>query len=213
MSDCCLKGFQWNAKPKGRDAKLVILNCYITGSNKDRFTNTRLLADQYAEEVGATVYIPDIFKGEVIPADILNDQSRWAEMDVPGFLERNSKAIRGSEVIECAGDLRSQHKRIGSIGFCYGGWGVFLFGTKANPLVDCITTAHPSQLEEIEIENVGVPVQIMAPEKDPWFTDELKAFSNRYFPGLEHGFAVRGEREGMERAKNAAVLWFQQWLK
>lgn len=152
-------------------------------------------------------------------------------MDVPGFLARNSKALRGPEVIECAEALRSQYKHIGSIGFCYGGWGVFLLGAKANPLVDCITTAHPSQLEEAEIENVGVPVQVMAPEKDPWFTEQLKAFSNRiiptlgvaydyqYFPGLEHGFAVRGnpdiagERQGMGRAKNAAVLWFRQWLE
>lgn len=62
------------------------------------------------------------------------------------------------------------------------------------------------------------------------FTQQLKAFSNatiptlgvaydyQHFPGLEHGFAIRGdpenpeERKGMERAKNAAVLWFKQWL-
>jgi hypothetical protein len=70
----------------------------------------------------------------------------------------------------------------------------------------------------------------MAPEFDPHFTEELKAFSNevipklkvpydyQYFPGLTHGFATRGnpddsaELEGMERAKNAAVLWFRLWL-
>ena len=75
-----------------------------------------------------------------------------------------------------------------------------------------------------------MPVQILAPEFDPQFTEELKTFSLKviptlgvpfdyqYFPGLEHAFAVRGdpknggERKGMERAKNAAVMWFRQWL-
>ena len=120
---------------------------------------------------------------------------------------------------------------MGVIGFCFGGWGAFRLGSKSNPLVDCVSVAHPTQLEEGEIADIGVPVQIMAPEVDPMFTEELKAFSNRviptlgvaydyqYFPGLEHGFATRGnpgiggERAGMERAKNAAVLWFRQWLK
>lgn len=43
-------------------------------------------------------------------------------------------------------------------------------------------------------------------------------YDYQYFPSLSHGFATRGnpkndkEMEGMERAKNAAVLWFRQWL-
>ena len=40
--------------------------------------------------------------------------------------------------------------------------------------MDCISTAHPSWLTEEEIEGVGVPVQILAPEIDPVFTPELK---------------------------------------
>lgn len=72
MGDCCLKGFQWNAKPKGRDAKLGGRDCYVTGSNQSvaimiihdlygwTFSNTRILADHYAQEVDATVYVPDL---------------------------------------------------------------------------------------------------------------------------------------------------------
>jgi dienelactone hydrolase len=102
----------------------------------------------------------------------------------------------------------------------------FVLGENSG-LVDCISTAHPSLLEKCEIEAVTVPVQILAPEFDPMFTDELKAFSNQtipkqgvaydyqYFPGLEYAFASRGdpnnpaERKGMERAKNSAVFWFR----
>lgn len=97
-------------------------------------------------------------------------------------------------------------------------------------MVDCISTAHATWLTKSEIEDVAVPVQILAPEIDPEFTPELSEFCNRvisslgvdydcqYFPGLTHGFAVRGDRtneaemKGLERAKNAAVCWFKLWL-
>ena len=100
---------------------------------------------------------------------------------------------------------------------------MFRLGGNTN-LVDCISTAHPSLLEKCEIEAVRVPVQIMAPEFDPMFTDELKVFSNQtipkqglaydyqYFPGVEHAFASRGdpnnqaERKGMKKGEKLSRL-------
>ena len=85
-------------------------------------------------------------------------------------------------------------------------------------------------MEKSEIDSISVPVQICAPEIDPQFTPELKEYTAKvlpklsveydyqYFPGLVHGFAGRGDmknaaqRKGLERAKNAAVYWFQQHL-
>jgi dienelactone hydrolase len=72
MSDCCLKGFQWDTDVKGKETTLAGISCYVTGSDPEvgilvlhdvygwTFKNTRLLADNYAEEVGATVYVPDL---------------------------------------------------------------------------------------------------------------------------------------------------------
>jgi dienelactone hydrolase len=72
MQECCVKGFEWNGSPTGKVTKLGYNDTYITGSNGDvaimvihdvfgwTFTNTRLLADHYAREVGATVYLPDL---------------------------------------------------------------------------------------------------------------------------------------------------------
>ncbi|KAE8382502.1 Alpha/Beta hydrolase protein [Aspergillus bertholletiae] len=244
MGDCCLKGFRWNGEPAGQETTLAGRSCYKTGTNPNvailvvhdlfgwTFPNTRLLSDHLAEEVGCTVYVPDFFGGEVLPHDIILDGSRWNELDLPGFLGRNTKAIREPEIFSCARALRTEHKHssVGAIGFCFGGWAVFRLGAKDVKLVDCIATAHPTMLEKKEISDIGVPVQVMAPEHDPQFTEELKAFSNevipklglpydyQYFPSLTHGFATRGnpndkdEIAGMERAKNAAVLWFRQWL-
>lgn len=168
----------------------------------------------------------------MLPTEILlKSPSEWGPLDLPGFTVRNSKEHREPEITAFAKALRKEYQSVGAIGFCYGGWAVFRLGAKANNgLVDCISTAHPSWLTQSEIEHVGVPVQILAPEIDPVFTPELKEFSNRvipslgleydyqHFPGLEHAFAVRGNREdkaemeGLERAKNAAVYWFKQWL-
>lgn len=139
--------------------------------------------------------------------------------------------MREPEIFAFAKALRSQYKRVAAIGYCYGGWAVFRLGAKQNEgLVDCISTAHPSWLTKEEIQNVGVPVQILAPEIDPVFTPELKEFSQKtipslglpldyqHFPGVEHAFSVRGNRadeaemKALERAKNAAVHWFKQWL-
>jgi dienelactone hydrolase len=50
------------------------------------------------------------------------------------------------------------------------------------PLVDCISAAHPTWLTKEEIDDIGVPVQILAPEVDPAFTPELKAYANSVIP-------------------------------
>lgn len=71
MTECCLKGLRWEAKTNGRNETVTGLDCYVTGSNQDvaimmihdlfgwTFENIRILADHFADEVDATVYVPD----------------------------------------------------------------------------------------------------------------------------------------------------------
>ena len=174
------------------------------------------------------------FGGELLPFDILSQPDRrdWDKLDLPSFMSRNRKDIREPEICAVAKVLKSQYKRLGAVGFCYGGWAVFKLGSQEkNGLVDCIATAHPSLLENQEIDRVSVPVQILAPEHDDMFSEDLKAhataaipklgvaFDYQYFPGLQHAFAVRGdpsntgEQNGMERAKDCVVMWLRQWLR
>lgn len=95
---------------------------------------------------------------------------------------------------------------------------MFRLGSKDSKLVDFISTAHPSLLTKEEIEAVGVPIQILAPEHDGIYTPELKQHTQDWlpktglyyeyieFPGLNHGFAVKGdqnkkeEKDGLEKA-------------
>lgn len=70
--ECCKSGFRWDGSPTGTETVLAGRKSYMTGSNAkaavlivhDIFgwtlTNTRMLADHYAEEANVTVYIPDL---------------------------------------------------------------------------------------------------------------------------------------------------------
>lgn len=145
-------------------------------------------------------------------------------------MARNSKAIRTPDLLAVATALRTQYQRVGAVGYCYGGWAAFMLGAKGRRLIDCLSVAHPSLLTAAEIDAVGVPVQVHAPETDAQYTQELKThtmvklgelglpFDYQYYPGQSHGFAAKGndqdeaERMAMVRAKNAAVSWFQNWL-
>lgn len=240
ISKCCLSGIDWEGTPGGRIDKLAEIDTYVAGDNPDiaillihdlfgwAFPNIRLLADHYAREANVTVYVADFFHGDALPTEPLAKE-RWSELDLPGFMKKNSREIREPGILGCARALRAA---VGAIGFCYGGWAVFRLGAKEHqpPLVDCITAGHPSLLTKKDIDEVAVPVQILAPEMDPAFTSELKAhsfetiqklrvpFDYQYFPRVVHACFVRGdpenpgEREAMARGKNAAVSWWEQFL-
>ncbi|KAL8738327.1 MAG: hypothetical protein Q9181_000870 [Wetmoreana brouardii] len=250
MSSCCVSGFQWNGSPQGTEGRLGNLDAYIAESqnrSKDvailfiadlfgwTLNNNRLLADHFAKEVDATVFVPDFYDGEVVSEETMNDpktREHFLQNEFGAWAQRNSKENRASAVHEAAQVLKEElgFKKVGAIGYCWGGWAVFQLGAKGKNLVDCISTAHPSLMTKAEIDNVGVPVQILAPEHDFQFTQELKEHANKtlpalnvaydyqHFPGLAHGFAVRGDRsdkmqkEGLERAKNAASCWFASQL-
>ena len=159
----------------------------------------------------------------------MNDPAKREKFDLPAFLGRNSKDIRFPEIKSVAQALKSQYPKVVGIGYCYGGWAHFQLGADPS-LIDAISVAHPSGLTKEEIDNVKVPVQILAPETDPLFTQELKDYANKaipasrvsyeyvYFPGVSHGFASKGDpdnelqRYSLERAKRSAVNFFIEVL-
>lgn len=145
------------------------------------------------------------------------------------FLGRHGKHVRWPQIKAAAETLKSQYPKVAAIGFCYGGWACFKLAADPS-LIDAISTAHPSLVDKSEIDAVKVPVQILAPEHDFAFTEELKKYALEtlpktgvqweyiYFPGLQHGFAARGDpdnqqqKDGLERAKRSAVNFFKEYL-
>ncbi|KAI1272784.1 dienelactone hydrolase [Xylaria sp. FL0933] len=245
FSSCCLKTFTWDGTPQGKEVKLANNNSYVTGDNKDaavllvhdlfgwKYPNVRLLADHYAREANVTVYVPDFFDGWVVNwSDV--EEERFDKIDLASMAQNNSREIRGPEMVACAKALKNEHgfKRLGAVGFCYGGWAVCYLASKerGEKLVDVVSMGHPSWLVKEDIANLTVPIQILAPEIDPAFPAELKAYTFEtllklnfpfeyvHYPGIVHGGLVRGsekrgnERAAMAAAKNSAVNWFKQHL-
>lgn len=247
--DCCLKGFAWQGSPTGHESKVNDIDTYVAGAGTNhrvaivvihdlfgwKWPNLRLLADHYAAETDATVYLPDFFGGESLPTDLVM-AGRFADLDLPSFMARNSKLAREPEMVAFIKTLRANgFEKVGAIGYCFGGWAVFrLAGAEyqGKRLVDCVTAGHPSLLtkEEIDGARPDVPVQILAPEIDAAYTAELKThtfvtlqklgvpFDYQHFPGVEHACFTRGDenvpgdRAALVRGKNAAVAWAKQWL-
>ncbi|KAI0490598.1 putative hydrolase [Xylaria cf. heliscus] len=245
FGSCCLKTFTWGGTPVGKEVKLAGNDSYVTGDNKDaavlfihdlfgwKYNNIRVLADHYAREADVTVYVPDFFGGWVVDWELV-EQERFEEIDLPAMAKKNAREVRQPEMEACAKALKGEHgfKRLGAIGFCYGGWAVCALGHKQHtpPLVDAVSMGHPSWLVREDIDNLAVPVQILAPELDHAFTADLKKhafetllrlnlpFDYVHYPGVVHGALVRGseavpkEREAMASAKNSAVAWFRERL-
>ncbi|KAF2971522.1 hypothetical protein GQX73_g2059 [Xylaria multiplex] len=246
FSSCCLKTFTWGGTPIGVEGKLANNDCYTTGHNKEiaillvhdifgwKYPNVRLIADHLAREVNATIYVPDFFGGWVVDWAAV-EEDRWSEIDLDGITENQSREIRGPEIVACARAIKAElgFRRLGALGYCYGGWAVCHLASKGQEiaLVDAISMVHPSWLVKEDIDNITVPFQVLAPEHDPSYTPELKGytfqtalglnvpFNYQHFPGTVHGALVRGneevkgEREAMARAKNAIVTWFKQYLQ
>ena len=262
----CIAGNIWPGTPTGSETTLADLPTYVaTPPNASsttaillihdaagwQFRNLRLLADYYSTSLSCPVYMPDFFHGETLSLPHLLE-GRFAELDMAGFTARNGKEQRRHEIFAAAAALKIEKgvKKLGSVGFCFGGWAVFSLAAQrllpdgtvvaavgeANstysdgsvPLVDAISTAHPTWLTKQEIDNTRVPTQILAPEFDEAFSQELKDYAcervpklgvewnYRYFPGQVHAFATRGglevegERRACERAKRGVVGWFEE---
>ncbi|KAH7062581.1 dienelactone hydrolase family protein [Macrophomina phaseolina] len=247
---CCMTGSVWSSgQPTGRAGTLASNQAYIAGTNPTRavllihdllgwtFPNTRLLADAYAREAECTVYLPDFFGGKTLPFEPIL-AGRWDELDVSGFMRPNGRDAREGEILACARALKDDEgfEKVGAVGFCYGGWAVFRLGAREfnggeKKLVDCISAGHPTFLTEADIDAVGVPFQVLAPEHDPVYSVELKKrtfevgltagvpFDYQHFPGVQHACFTRGdervpgERDALVRGKDAAVAWFKRFLE
>ncbi|OCT50106.1 endo-1,3-1,4-beta-D-glucanase [Cladophialophora carrionii] len=177
--------------------------------------------DEYAH---TNLSLRGSFAGEIVAPNRLDPAYAGEPFDIGDFITRNNKDTRWPEISSCAKALKTElgYKKVGAIGFCYGGWAVLKPGAKENAFVDCVSTAHPALMENADIDAIGCPVQFLAPEEDNTFTPEMKEytlktlptlgidFDYQYFAGLKHGFATRGDvndpkqKHGLERAKNAA---------
>lgn len=102
---------------------------------------------------------PDFFRGDPAPADLASPAGRnmtaWRAKhpvsDIDGIIAATIKHMRESLGV----------KRIGTVGYCFGGKYVARFLAKGKG-VDAGFMAHPSAMEKEEIEAISTPLSIGA---------------------------------------------------
>jgi len=129
------------------------------------FPNAQLIADQFAQNGYLTV-IPDVFNGSEVPFPPPEsfDLQEYVETIMPKtgtvdpMFETVIKHLRDELGI----------KRLGGVGYCFGGKYVCRFlkeGGLRNGGIDAGFTAHPSFVDAEEVRNIRGPLSIAAAGK------------------------------------------------
>lgn len=214
--------------------------------------NSKLLADQFAAN-GYLTLLLDMFNGDPVQLNRKGDFNLmdWLNHGTDGK-NPHTKEYVDPIVEDGLKALKEEYgiTKIGSVGYCFGAKVRLCEGAK-----DCQSAgrvnkvvfvqyvvrhyknginvgylAHPSFVDEEELQAITGPLAISAAETDHIFPPEkrhrseeiLKKGGHPYqinlFSGVEHGFAVRGDvavkaqKFGKEQAFQQAVTWFNEYL-
>jgi dienelactone hydrolase len=248
-AQCCTLGVKHEGEPTGTSTKIGgSIDAYVaepTGKNLHKnvailylpdvigiWQNSQLMADQFAAN-GYYTLMPDLFNGDPIklnrPADF--DFMAWltkgTEGNNPHTYEQVDPIIEASiKHLQDAG-----YTSIGAVGYCFGAkYVVRYMNGKGGNGIDAGFVAHPSFVEEAELEAMTGPLSIAAAETDSIFPAEKrhkseeiliagkKTYQINLFSGVVHGFAVRCdlnvkvEKFAKEQAFLQAVAWFDEHL-
>ncbi|KAJ3317910.1 hypothetical protein HDV06_001068 [Boothiomyces sp. JEL0866] len=192
------------AKPVKPNSHAIVLATDIFGYT---LTNSRLIADSFAKE-GYYCIVPDLFNGTEPPADVMYSFDHLMSKILwygPKFLLLNS-AASGIKVIEkILPSVRQDHSKVAVQGYCWGGKIAVLMAHQQG-LIDAATAAHAGGLKyPNDIQNIATPTFFMNAENDHAITVQQKEvierimnekgskFASKIYPGVKHGFAVRGD--------------------
>jgi dienelactone hydrolase len=213
-----------------------------------RLPNNKLIADAYAKSGEWLVYMPDFFEGDpmslkiadlLIPTDATK-QSTFGKYtgllaSTPSLLMWSSRHKEAATNKVCMTFLQSLRrsvsigKKIGMVGFCWGGKYAIRAGLEHNmieiegtkvPLVNAVVGLHPSHLTvPDDVQSLVVPVSYGWGEEDTVVDFQQKGkiedlhaglrkagktvpeMEHRVYTPGRHGFGVRGNPDDpMERA-------------
>lgn len=108
------------------------------------------------------------------------EMKRNMDFDWETWFKNNWVDVRMPEILECLRHIREKHPWVASVGYCWGGAANFKLASKG--VLDCVTIAHPGNPTEEEVKAINIPVQILAPEHDPTFTQQMKDFCKLEIP-------------------------------
>ncbi|KAJ5971684.1 Dienelactone hydrolase [Penicillium vulpinum] len=237
---CCASGFKHEGTPVGEIKNIDGVETYFVYPKDNKtpekaiiflsdifgiFTNAQILADEYANN-GYLTIIPDLFQGDKISVSDMQsgkaDLASWLPHHLP---EKVDPVVEST--IKYARETLGV-KKIGAVGYCFGGKYVCRFLKPGQ--VDVGYTAHPSLITHEELGAIKGPLSIAAAQTDSIFTTQLRHESEEIlikadqpwqinlFSGVNHGFAVRADlsdpkqKWAKEQAFCQAIVWFNEHL-
>lgn len=208
---------------------------YLTDIFGLQLINNRLLADALSK-AGYLVVLPDLFRGDPVPADALSNPS--SNFNMTAWRARHPQS-QVEAIITSALNTTRQHfgaAKVGGVGYCFGGKYIARFlsssVSSAEEGLNAGFTAHPSNTLPSEWEAISPtrPISIAFGEFDASNTaanrteiEEIfsrgnKTFQTTLYARAEHGFAVRTNLSdpklafAQESAYLQAVRWLDAWL-
>ncbi|GAB1315353.1 Hydrolase tropI [Madurella fahalii] len=244
---CCTIGIKHDGTPTGKTVKVANkYEGYLATPPAEKehkgvgiliipdvigiWQNSKLTADQFAAN-GYLTLLLDVFNGDALtlgPRPAGFNIMDWVAKGSDGNNPHTKEAV-DPIVVDGIKALKEEYgiTKIGGVGYCFGAKYVvrhYKDGIKVGYV------AHPSFVDEDELEAITGPLAISAAETDSIFPAEkrhrseeiLKKTGQPYqinlFSGVEHGFAMRGdpsikvERFAKEQAFLQAVTWFDEHL-
>jgi len=237
------------AEPDNGDkSKTVVFLVDIFGWE---FPNVRLLADSYASK-GFYALIPDVHQGDSLPIEFLQSvepplkvQEQQGLVDktkntatvgttLPPWLLRHREAVTKpliDDYIEAVRQIRGV-KKVGAIGFCWGGRYAILAAHGGKGSVDAAYACHPSLVAVPgDFEPVTKPLSLAVGTKDSLLDnatigkiqDTLATKTEvpheiRIYEDQVHGFALRSDwssekdKKAMDEAQQQGIEWFGKYL-
>ncbi|KAJ5168623.1 uncharacterized protein N7482_004217 [Penicillium canariense] len=242
MSSCCIIGSIHEGQARGEIKDIGAISAYFAnpsnGSTENavliltdvighRLINAQLIADQFAAK-GYFVVMPDLFNGDTVPINRPEgfDIMDWVKSHLPPQTEPIIDIVL-TEMRESFGC-----KRIGGVGYCYGGKYVCRYLRPGK--LDVGFTAHPTMVEAGELKGIEGPLSIAAAGEYPilfffdfatkrheseQILDKLDVpYQINLFSDVDHGFAVRcdlskpRQKFAKEQALSQAMAWFDHYL-
>jgi dienelactone hydrolase len=239
----CVTGTVHTGTPAGTEKVYADRPTYIVGTNKTNallyltdvfgyaLPNHRLLADTFAEEIPATVYVPDFLEESAFP----QDEEARKNIDFSKFTAFNSTEKRFPQMLAYAEALKKEYATVSVVAYCWGAWGAAMLAAKKG-LITAVSMNHPSRLDiPGDLEKLTAPTLIVAPFTDKAFPPETRhlaeeifdrkaneekiAFKITVYPGFVHGFTARGvtgdefTTAAVADAKNESVMFFKRFIK
>ncbi|KAK6428332.1 hypothetical protein LTR95_015527 [Oleoguttula sp. CCFEE 5521] len=174
---CCTQGVRHTGEAKGEFVDIQGIKTYVsTPKSGDKslaiiilpdvigneFINAQLISDQFAANGYYTV-MPDLFQGDPVKLNRPEgfDIMEWLQKGGPegkGHLPNSVDPI----VEKTLAWMKEQGvKKVGAVGYCFGGKYVCRFLAKGKG-VDVGYTAHPSFVDEAEVKGITGPLSIAA---------------------------------------------------